>query len=248
MRSKSTLPLPPTSTTPCNHGHPNVHLTVPRGIVAHIQFAKDHRTSLPRLHLHLIFPRAPCGLGVPRRFKVESRGGISANFPNRVFLFDHLGQAEDRVPGEELGATSPRSLLGRLPGSFDIVWRLQSPGLLLIQVSKLLPVPHQCQDGCCVLLLSRVRHSPSFLILAVPTLTHNLLFSMWDRRPYVDEWLRESNQTMIFRILFEDRVSGKPWVCHFVIGPELTDSCRDCRSLPLNRHISRFVFPSFAHF
>lgn len=69
--------------------------------MAFIQLAKDRRTSIPRLHLHLIISRAFCGLGLPRRFKVESRGGISANFSFGVSLFDHLEQAEDRVSGEK---------------------------------------------------------------------------------------------------------------------------------------------------
>lgn len=69
--------------------------------MAHIQFAYDRRTSLPRLHLYLIFSRASCGLGLPCRFKVESRGCFGANFSPRVLLFDHLAQVQDRGPGED---------------------------------------------------------------------------------------------------------------------------------------------------
>jgi hypothetical protein len=94
-------PPPSRPLSPRSHDRPSVHFTVPRSIVAFIQSTKDRRASIPRLHLHLIFSRAVCGLGFPQWFQVESRGGISANFPLGVSLFDHLGQAEDRVPGEK---------------------------------------------------------------------------------------------------------------------------------------------------
>ena len=92
---------PPTATGSRNHDCPNVHLAVPWGIVAYIQFAKNHRTSLPRLCLHLIFPRTSRGLGVPGRRKVEGRHGSSTDIPYRFFLFDHIREAEGRVPGVE---------------------------------------------------------------------------------------------------------------------------------------------------
>ena len=48
---------------------------------------------------------------------------------------------------------------------------------------------------------------------------------------------------MIFRILFEDRVSGNPrgYVISDLAGTELTDPYLNRRSLPLNRDTSRFV-------
>ena len=56
----------------------------------------------------------------------------------------------------------------------------------------------------------------------------------------VDVWLRERNQTMIFRILFEDRVSGtvlNASVLDCWRGTELkySSDVRDCRYLLLNR-------------
>ena len=105
--SKSVLSFPsclytlfPT-TGSCNHGRPNVHLSVPWGSVAYIQFAKTRRTGLHRLRPHLVFPWASCGLGVPRWFKVESRFGIGANFSHRVLLLDHMREVESRVSGVE---------------------------------------------------------------------------------------------------------------------------------------------------
>ena len=84
-------PLPPSRPLSSrNHDHPDIHFTVPWDIVAFVQPTEDRCTSIPRLHLHLIFSRVVCGLGFPRRFQVESRGGISANFPLGVPLFDHL--------------------------------------------------------------------------------------------------------------------------------------------------------------
>jgi len=93
-------PLPP-SIPSRDHDRPNVHFTVPWGIMAFIQSTEDRRTGIPRLYLYLVFPRASSGLGLPRRFQVESRGGVSTNFPLGVSLFDYLEQAENRVPGEK---------------------------------------------------------------------------------------------------------------------------------------------------
>jgi hypothetical protein len=100
-RSGPVLFLPPPRCQLFNHDHPNGHLAVPWGTVAYIRLAKDPRTVLPRLRLYLIFSRASRRSGVPGRLGVESRCGISANFPHRVVLFDHLAQAEGRVSGEE---------------------------------------------------------------------------------------------------------------------------------------------------
>lgn len=97
-----TRPLPPPPRYQLySHGHPNVRLTVPWGGVAYIRLAENPRTVLPRLRLYLIFSRPSRGSGVPGRLGVESRCGISANLPHRVFLFDHLAQAKGRVSGEE---------------------------------------------------------------------------------------------------------------------------------------------------
>ena len=97
--SSSPVPLP--VTTSCNHGPPNVHLTVPRHFVAYLQPAQNHRASIPRLRRHLILSRVFFRLGVSRRLKVESRFSLSANFSHPILLFDHLGQVEGRTQGEE---------------------------------------------------------------------------------------------------------------------------------------------------
>ena len=101
----SASPFPAASSG--NYDHPNVHLAVPWGIVAYVQFTENRRTGLPRLHPHLLISRVSCGLGSPRWFEVESCGGFGANVPLRVFLFDHLEQVEDRVLGEKARCDHP---------------------------------------------------------------------------------------------------------------------------------------------
>ena len=97
----SPTPIPLPITTSCSHGPPDIHLAIPWDFVAFIRSAQKHRTSIYRLRLPLIFSRAASGLGDSRRLKVESRSGLSANFPRRIFLFDHVEQVEGRTPSEE---------------------------------------------------------------------------------------------------------------------------------------------------
>ena len=112
------------------------------------------------------------------------------------------------------GATSPPVIAGRLPGSLDIVWRIAK--------ARFTAYPGEAPRWCCSSRAERLLRSAvargRFAPLAAPDVYSPICIQRWigDR---VDEWLRERNQTMIFRIFFEDRVSGNPHgaVCYF--GP-----------------------------
>jgi len=173
--------------------------------------------SLPKLvapaFLVYIFVSSSLGLLVGWEFLDGSRWKVAAastlTFPIAFFCSITWNRLRIAYRARRLGAITPPVIAGGLPGSLDIVWRSAKsrftayPG----ERSILSVVPRARR-----LLRSLLPHGRSLLfliLLRALTVTHRFFFrcAIGD---YVDEWLRESDQTMIFRILFEDRVSGKP--------------------------------------
>jgi len=160
------------------------------------------------------------------RWKVALASALT--FPTLFFCSITWVRLRVTHRARSLGATSPPVIAGRLPGSLDIVW----------PIAKSRFTAYPGERTSLVLLVTCQTAVAPLTLPHRPTLT---LSYIGDR---VDEWLRERNQTMIFRIFFEDRVSGKPppgCLSRFGSRHRTNGFLPDGRSSPQNRHTSRFV-------
>lgn len=132
------------------------------------------------------------------RWKVAVASALT--FPSVFLCSITWSRLKTAYRARKLGAITPPVIAGKLPGSFDIVWSAAK--------ARFTAYPgEQTLTGVAFSVVARSPFPIGFDFIASPN-AYSPTCVRCGIGDSIDQWLRESNNTMIFRIFFEDRVSG----------------------------------------